>query len=176
VFPDLIGFRPLDGRRLDWALVFDVPGRRPAQRAKRIDGRLPTSLIDLPEAITGAVDRPVYRSLASRDLERGQGTGQPSGEAVAREIGADVLSVEELGLRSAGWTAETPLWLYILRESDVRENGDRLGEVGGRIVTEVLFGVIQEDPESYLALDPAWTPTLPSRDSTFRLVDVLVPG
>jgi len=176
VFPDLIGFRPLDGRRLDWALVFDVPGRRPAQRAKRIDGRLPTSLIDLPEAITGAVDRPVYRSLASRDLERGQGTGLPSGEAVAREIGADVLSVEELGLRSAGWTAETPLWLYILRESDVRENGDRLGEVGGRIVTEVLFGVIQEDPESYLALDPAWTPTLPSRDSTFRLVDVLVPG
>jgi Animal haem peroxidase len=176
VFPDLIGFRPLDGRRLDWALVFDVPGRRPAQRAKRIDGRLPTSLIDLPEAITGAVDRPVYRSLASRDLERGQGTGLPSGEAVAREIGADVLSVEELGLRSAGWTAETPLWLYILRESDVRENGDRLGEVGGRIVTEVLFGVIQEDPESYLALDPAWTPMLPSRDSTFRLVDVLVPG
>ena len=52
VFPDLIGFRPLDGRRLDWALVFDVPGRDPAQRAKRIDGLPPTSLIELPEAIT----------------------------------------------------------------------------------------------------------------------------
>ena len=175
VFPDLIGFRPLDGRRLDWALLFDVSGMRPAQRATRIDGLLPTSLIQLPEAITGAVDRPAYRSLASRDLERGQGTALPSGEAVAREMGADVLSDEELGLSGAGWTAETPLWLYILREAAVRENGDQLGEVGGRIVAEVLYGVIQEDPESYLALDPGWTPTLPSRDATLRLIDLLVP-
>jgi hypothetical protein len=176
LFPDLIGFRPLDGRRLDWGLLFDVPGRGRAQRAKRIDGRLPTSLIELPEAITGAVDRPSYRSLATRDLERGQGTGLPSGEAVARLIGAEVLNDEELGLGAAGWTEETPLWLYILREAAVRENGDRLGEVGGRIVAEVLYGVIREDPESYLALDPDWQPTLPARGRTFRLIDVLVPS
>jgi hypothetical protein len=175
VFPDLIGFRPLDGRRLDWAFFFDVPGRGRAQRAKRIDGLLPTSLIQLPEAITGAVDRPSYRSLAARDLERGQGTGLPSGEAVARLIDADVLSDKALGLRAAGWTGETPLWLYILREAAVREKGNRLGEVGGRIVAEVLYGVIQEDPESYLALEPGWTPTLPSHGGTFRLIDVLVP-
>ena len=86
------------------------------------------------------------------------------------------MTEEELGLRSAGWTPETPLWLYILRESAVRENGDRLGEVGGRIVAEVLYGVIHEDPESYLAVEPGWRPTLPSRDGTFRLSDVLVPA
>src|SRR4029077_16217981 len=63
VFPDLIGFRPLDGRRLDWALLFDVPGRGRAQRAKRIDGRLPTSLIELPAAITGRGDPPAHPSL-----------------------------------------------------------------------------------------------------------------
>jgi Animal haem peroxidase len=175
VFPDLIGFRPLDRRRVDWALLFDVRGRPPAQRAKRIDGLLPTSLIQLPEAIVGDVDRPSYRSLATRDLERGQGTGLPSGEAVARLVGAEVLSSEELGLDRAGWTAEAPLWLYVLREAAVRENGERLGEVGGRIVAEVLYGLIQADPESYLAVESEWVPTLPSRDGTFGLVDVLVP-
>jgi hypothetical protein len=176
VFPDLIGLRPLDGRRLDWALFLDAPGRPPAQRAKRIDGRLPTSLIRLPEAVTGSVDRPSYRSLATRDLERGQGTGLPSGEAVARLVGTGVLSSEEIGLRTAGWTAETPLWIYILREAAVRENGERLGEVGGRIVAEVLYGLIEADPESFLALQPGWTPTLPSHAGTFGLVDVLVPA
>jgi hypothetical protein len=57
----------------------------------------------------------------------------------------------------------------------VRENAERLGEIGGRIVAEVLHGVIKADPESYLAVDPAWMPTLPSRDGTFGIVDVLVP-
>jgi hypothetical protein len=75
----------------------------------------------------------------------------------------------------SGAISETPLWLYILREAAVRENGNQLGAVGGRIVAEVLFAVIQEDPESYLALDPGWTPTLPSSGRSFRLIDVLVP-
>ena len=91
-------------------------------------------------------------------------------------IGADALSDDELGLRERGWQAETPLWLYILREAWVREGGDRLGKVGGVIVAEVLYGVIGLDPESYLAVDPAWTPTLPARDSVFSLGDLLVPA
>jgi hypothetical protein len=176
VFPDLIGFRPLDGRRIDWSLLFDLPGRPPSQRSKPIDGLLPRSPIELPQAITGALDLPAFRSLATRDLERGQGTGLPSGEAVARLLGAEPLNDEELGLRGAGWNDQTPLWLYILREAAARRDGDRLGEVGGRIVAEVLYGVIQIDPDSYLALQPDWTPTLPSRGDAFRLVDVLVPA
>jgi hypothetical protein len=175
VFPELIGFCPVGEYRVDWSLLFDVPGRAPAQRAKRIDGRLPRSLIQLPEALTGAVDDEAYRSLAARDLERGQGTGLPSGEAVARLMGVDVLSEDEAGLRQHGWTNETPLWLYTLLESLARHDGDRLGEVGGRIVAEVLHGVIAADPESYLTLEPAWSPTLPTRGETFRLADLLVP-
>ncbi|MFD0783200.1 peroxidase family protein, partial [Micromonospora azadirachtae] len=39
LFPDLVGFGPLPAdRRLDLAQIFDVPGRPPAQRAKRLDG------------------------------------------------------------------------------------------------------------------------------------------
>ena len=106
VFPDLLGFGPVGDRQVDWSLLFDVPGRSPAQRAKPIDGQLPRSLIELPQAITGAVDEDAYRSLAGRDLERGQGTGLPSGEAVAELIGADVLTDDELGLRAHGWQGD----------------------------------------------------------------------
>jgi hypothetical protein len=176
VFPDLIGFGPVGDRRVDWSQLFDVPGRPAAQRAKRIDGRLPRSLIRLPQAITGAVDEDAYRSLAARDLERGQGTGLPSGEAVARVMGVEVLGEDELGLSADGWHEETPLWLYVLMEACMRHDGDRLGAVGGRITAEVLNGVIAADPESYLAVDPDWTPTLPARGDAFRLVDVLVPA
>jgi hypothetical protein len=132
-------------------------------------------LIELPEAITGAIDDEAYRSLAARDLERGQGTGLPSGEAVAHLLGVDVLTERELDLRHHGWEGETPLWLYILKEASVRQAGDRLGGIGARIVAEVLHGIIAADPESYLALPPDWTPTLPARAGAFRLADLLVP-
>jgi Animal haem peroxidase len=176
VFPDLIGFGPIGDRRVDWTLLFDVPGRAPAQRAKPIDGQLPRSLIELPQAITGAVDEDAYRSLAVRDLERGQGTGLPSGESVARLIGAELLTRDQVGIAALGWSGETPLWLYILREAAVRHDGDRLGDVGSRIVAEVLIGIVAADPESYLALDPSWTPTLPSHGERFGLRDLLVPA
>jgi hypothetical protein len=174
VFPDLAGFRPLAPEYfIDWALLFDVPGRPQAQRAKPIDGQLPVSLLRLPESITGAVEVNAYRSLAARDLQRGMGTGLPSGEAVARAIGARALTRQELELTD--WQDETPLWLYILRESAVRGGGDYLGEVGGRIVAEVIVGIIRTDPESYLINDPSWQPTLPSHvPGTFMIRDLLL--
>jgi hypothetical protein len=176
VFPDLIGFGPVGDRQVDWSLLFDVPGRSAAQRSKPIDGRLPRSLIELPQAITGAVEVEAYHSLAARDLERGLGTELPSGESVALAIGAEPLTADEVGLADQGWTRETPLWLYVLREAAVRHDGERLGEVGGRIVAEVLVGIIRADPESYLSVDPDWTPTLPGHEPTFRLRDILVPA
>ena len=175
VFPDLAGFRPLaPGHVVDWTLLFDVPGRAHAQRAKPIDNRLPASLIRLPESITGAVEVTAYRSLAARDLQRGVGTELPSGEAVAEAIGARPLNRDELAL--GDWSGETPLWLYILREAAAQGGGDRLGEVGGRIVAEVIIGIVRSDPESYLANDPSWRPTLPSHEAdTFKIRDLLVP-
>ena len=126
------GLRPVPPERvLDWWRMFDLPGRPPAQRAKRMDGRLPASLINLPAQITGDVDDEAYHSLATRDLQRGQAIGLPSGEAVARHIGADPLDPADIGLASHGWRDETPLWFYILREADVAGDGDRLG-TGGR--------------------------------------------
>jgi hypothetical protein len=88
LFPDLLGFRPVPAElAVDWTLLFDVEGSPPAQRAKRIDGTLVRSLIDMPIAVTGEVEVDAYRSLAGRDLERGHAYGLPSGEAVATAMG-----------------------------------------------------------------------------------------
>jgi hypothetical protein len=175
LFPDLLGFGPIDpARRIDWSLFFDRAGREPAQRAKRIDGRLPRALVELPAAITGDVELEGYRSLAGRDLQRGFGLGLPSGETVARAFGEEPLDADELGLRDAhGWTDETPLWLYVLKEAEARGDGDRLGPVGGRIVAEVLIGIIGNDPGSYLAVEPGWRPKLASADGMFGMAQLL---
>jgi len=175
MFPDLMGFGPVPPERaIEWQLLFDLPGRPPAQRSKRMDGRLPASLINLPTQLTGEVDEASYHSLAVRDLQRGQAIGLPSGEAVARHIGAAPLEADSVGLASHGWHDETPLWLYILREADAVGGGDRLGPVGGRIVGEVLVGIVAADPESFRAVDPGWRPTLPAAGATFSLADLLL--
>ena len=62
------------------------------------------------------------------------------------------------------WQGETPLWLYILKEALAHTGGDRLGAVGGRIVGEVIVGLIDRDPESWRANDPGWHPTLSDGD------------
>lgn len=136
-----------------------VLGRHPPS-AKKIDGRLARSLIELPLAITGEVEIAAYQSLAVRDLQRGHGLGLASGEAVARRMGEMPLTREETGLDDA-WRHETPLWFYLLKEAEARTGGERLGPVGGRIVAEVLTTIIDRDPASYRAVDPRWTPMLP---------------
>jgi hypothetical protein len=175
LFPDLMGFGPCRvDTEVDLTLSFDVPGHGPAQRAPRIDGRLPSSLIALPEAITGTVEVQAHRSLAVRDLERGGATGLPSGEAVARAMGVDPLSPEETGLDPAVFAAGTPLWLYILKEAEHRAGGERLGPVGGRIVGEVLVGLIGADPAAQRVVDPGWQPTLPAAEpGTFAMADLI---
>ena len=176
LFPDLLGFRPVAAERtIDWDRLFDVPGRPPAQRAKLIDGKLVPSLIALPHAITGEVDIEAYRSLAGRDLQRGHAYGLPSGESVARAMGETPLSRDETALGPAGWSGDTPLWLYVLSEAEHRGDGERLGPVGGRIVAEVLIGIIDADPASYRSRQPDWTPPLPARGERFELTDMLIP-
>jgi hypothetical protein len=173
LFPDLVGFGPITPEhRLDLGQLFDLPGHVPAQRAKKMDGALPTSLIGLPHQVTGDVDVDAYRSLAVRDLMRGAATDLPSGETIAAALGVAPLATDEVG---PGWASGTPLWFYILKEAEARGAGNQLGPVGGRIVAEVLLGLVRADPDSYLSVDPDWTPTLPRYDSaSFGLADLLL--
>ncbi|OLC64983.1 MAG: hypothetical protein AUG06_04370 [Actinobacteria bacterium 13_1_20CM_2_65_11] len=175
LFPDLIGFRPVPANRvIDWSLLFDMLGEPPALRSRPIDACLPDALLNLPVAITGELDDHDYESLAVRDLQRGVATGLPSGESIARLVGEEPLRPDEVGLSGFAWSGETPLWYYLLKEAEVREDGERLGPVGSLIVGEVLLGIVDGDPESFRSVDPTWQPTLPSRTrGRFTVGDLL---
>lgn len=175
IFPDLGGGHQVPHAHvIDWRYFFDVDPSQPPQLSRRIDARLTHALINLPDAVVGTTEIPEYRSLACRDLQRARALDMPSGEAVARAMGAALLTADEVGLQAHGWQGETPLWYYVLKEAEVCGDGVRLGEVGGRIVTEVLIGLLDGDPASYRSAEVEWHPVLPStKPDDFTIVDLL---
>ncbi len=74
-----------------------------------------------------------------------------------------------------GWDDEAPLWFYILKEAEIVGRGRHLGPVGGRIVAEVLVGLLQRDINSYLYLQPLWKPEPPIAPARgqFTMADLL---
>jgi len=59
----------------------------------------------------------------------------------------------------AALKAETPLALPTSIEAErAPRNGERLGPVGGRIVAEVLIGLLANDPQGFLRQRPTWKP------------------
>jgi Animal haem peroxidase len=122
-------------------------------------------------------------NLALRNLRRGVQLGLPSGQSVARAmeirdpLGPDEIATGPDGAvaREHGLHEQTPLWYYILKEAQVRHQGRRLGPVGTTIVSEVLTGLIQGDPQSYLGQrGSGWRPTLPSETAgSFTMADLL---
>ena len=165
---DLRGFRPLpSGFTIDWSFFVEVGDGSNLQHARKIDTKLAERLRHV-----SATDRP--HALAARNLLRGRALGLPTGERVARAMGLEPILIPELGsTRFDGlFNGRAPLWYYILREAEVG-GGERLGPVGGRIVAEVLLGLLKGDRFSYVN-DPTWVPHLPAAKSgTFTLADLV---
>jgi hypothetical protein len=164
------GFRILPPQwTIEWARFFEVAGAgdNERQQTRLIDTRLAGPLMQLPPDVGG--DRP---SLVIRNLMRGARLLLPSGQDVAAHMGITPLSDAELGLPGGG---PAPLWYYVLKEADMQANGRHLGEVGGRIVAEVLLGLLEADPSSYLRLQPTWKPFLPAATTgDFTMGDLIV--
>jgi hypothetical protein len=104
----------------------------------------------------------------------------PSGQAIAGAMRVPALTAGDLSeLQPLGENLQrsTPLQYYILKEAFVTTGGRTLGPVGGRIVGEVIIGQMQLNRNSYLRVDPDWTPTIPDRmgrlPGDFRMVDFL---
>jgi hypothetical protein len=92
---------------------------------------------------------------------------------VAKAMNMPVLAAADLDdLETYHLEARTPLWFYVLREAEVAANGERLGPVGGRIVAEVIIGLINGDAQSYLRQEPDWTHTYGANGS-FTVVDLV---
>jgi heme peroxidase len=167
------GFRA-PRRFVGWQTFFDF-GDGQVKRNKRIDTRISTPLFHLPIGAIASHSGPT--ALPVRTLLRQVTWELPSGQALAHVMGvtglgpADLDELHSLGL---GLERSTPLWYYVLKEAELIEDGLHLGPVGGRLVAEVVIGLLQSDRESYLSYGPRWRPFLPSRDAgDFRMVDFL---
>ena len=176
----LTGFREFPSNwAIDWRLFFDF-GNNPnplsperIQPAYKIDSSLVNPLGHLPPSIGGTIP-----SLAFRNLQRGVTMGIPSGQAVAKKMGLDVIPDAKLKVGKANKDGQTanvsiatlhpsfrnnaPLWFYLLAEAQQAfKNNDtpiQLGAVGGRIVGEVFVGIMQGDKHSFISQDPLWEP------------------
>jgi len=163
-------------RFIGWGTFFNF-GDGNVRQNKRIDSKLSTPLFQLPRSAIAGEGGPI--SLAQRNLLRHITWSLPSGQAISRVLGVpfvqagDLMDLAPFGL---GLENSTPLWFYILREAQVMAQGLTLGPVGGRIVGEVLIGLMQLNRNSYLNAQPNWRPTLPDRvggTGDFKMVDLL---
>jgi Animal haem peroxidase len=147
----LNGFRPLPlAWGIDWSFFLPIDSTLPPdtqelpfskfvrpQHAYRIDTMLVDPLSDLPDLRNET--RPERRSLPVLNLMRGIALGLPSGQAVARRMGIEPLTDQELWLDAGNSTDDAdvdarakvfedhheqlhenaPLWYYILREAEL---------------------------------------------------------
>jgi hypothetical protein len=173
---NLNGGRPVPADLvIDWKNVLPVDPTFAARKPRKIDTRLSPPLASLPASVVPPPDPTVH--LAARNHIRGKRVGLASGQQIAKAMRLTPLTNAKLGLSSdSRWKGEAPLWYYVLKEAELApNNGERLGAVGGRIVAEVLVGLLQRDSTSYLYLDPAWKPAPPIGPATgsFGFVDML---
>jgi hypothetical protein len=172
---DLGGSRSLPASlQIEWEHFFKTTSAF-AQKSKRIDPSLADALTHVP---------PTGSALARLNLRRGRALGLPAGPDVAEAMGEDPLTKDELleplddhidEHERAALRRATPLWYYVLREAELRGGGGlHLGPVGGRIVAEVLHGLLEADPNSYVRERPDWKPDLATdRDGTFTMADLV---
>lgn len=165
---------------IDWRRFFKTGDRDLRNFARTLDTRLVKQLHKLPGFPPGPL-----QSLAVRNLLRGSRIGLPSAqdvvEAMKKKVSVTALTPAEIAsgndgerVVKHGFHRKTPLWYYILKEAEVQGEGERLGEVGSRIVGEVFWGLLQGDENSFVSRQPDWEPRLDSSTpGDFKMVDLL---
>ena len=174
---DLRGGARAARRFIGWQTFFRFPGAQAAnvRSSKSVDTKISTPLFNLPLGAIASGQPPT--SLPQRNLLRHLTWSIPSGQAIANEMGIPPLTsgdLHELAQFGADLERSTPLWYYVLKEAELRSNGAELAGVGARLVAEVFLGLLELNPNSYLARNPGWRPTLPGRVAgSFDMVDLL---
>ena len=174
---DLRGGARAPRRFIGWQTFYDF-GDGNVKPNKRIDTKISTPLFNLPLATIASHEPPT--SLPQRNLLRQVTWSMPSGQSIAGEMDVEPLSRSELSeLRGYGLVCVMPENTSIERrqEAAARANGLTLGPVGGRIVGEVIIGLLQHDRASFLTREPFWKPSLPTLNGQvtgdFRMIDFL---
>ena len=164
---------------IDWRRFYDfTPPANPTgvllNSSRKIDPFIVPALHTLPGG---------GGSLPFRNLRRGVMLGLPAGQDVAAAMRIqNALTPDEIATGPDGAAAKkhnlhtrTPLWYYILKEAEIRGDGERLGPVGAILVAEVFVGLVHGDHQSYLwQRGRNWKPELPSKQAgTFKMTDLL---
>ena len=167
---DLRGFRPLpSGFTIDWSFFFEVGDHSNLQHARKIDTKLAGT----------TPRRPVHQSAAcacrkepapwpspwtSDGRTRRAGDGARADPHPRRSV-QDSSAGSSTAARRSGTTSSGRQRIG---------GGERLGPVGGRIVAEVLLGLLKGDSFSYVNADPTWAPDLPAAEpGKFTLADLV---
>ncbi|WP_327190931.1 heme peroxidase family protein [Streptomyces xinghaiensis] len=160
---------------------------------RRIDTVLVDPLATLPTGTFGGRDGgpapdPLHLNLAFRNLTRAAMVELATGPQLAKEMGIDPLTDEQILTGSGGapldtltaaereeLVAHTPLWFYVLREAEVNpKQPGRLTGVGGNLVAEVFHRAMEGSRHS-IVRDRRWRPTLPARqEGRFTMTDLLL--
>jgi hypothetical protein len=161
----------------EWNRFVDKDSLFADRFARRVDTHLALPLSDMVNQTAGENAGPdvltLLKQLARRNLLRGYRLALPTGQAVAEELGITPLTPDEVvgriadpdkgptelqkAIKDNGFDARTPLWFYVLRESEVKAQGNTLGAVGSRIVAETIIGQVRFDRTSYLN-QTSWSP------------------
>lgn len=165
----------------DWRRMFEMEtvagvaafdrGAVPLNFARTLDTHLAPVLGNLPlddGTVPGPGDTAKRRNLAALNLVRGSRLGLPSGQDVADAIvaagdpRAKAMTPAELleGLPEGTrlvlarheFHQKTPLWYYILKEAENRDD-ERLGPVGSRIILETFLALIRASVVSIFSGD-----------------------
>jgi hypothetical protein len=178
---DLHGGRQLPaGREIDWG-QFVSPLRRAANDdtkfnfPRQIDTLISRSLFNLPIGGAAGAEAAGSNTLAFRNFVRQFFYKTPTGQAVADAMGLPVLSPTD-AINPAlvpGFEKATPLWYYVLKESELA-GAHKLGPTGGRIIADVFIGLMQADPHGIL--HTPFTPPAPFAPTPgqFSIADLLV--
>lgn len=152
---------------VNWNRFFEIDPATPVNLAGRFDPYAAPTLHQLPNV-------PNPTSLAVRNLLRGWSWGLPSGQEMASILEVLTLTPEQILADTGGqlckeasvvepfnFHVDTPLWYYILKESETLHRGEYLGPVGSNILAETIVGILLADSDSFLRINPGWLPTLP---------------
>ncbi len=165
---------------VEWSQFFDINGSH--QLATKLDIKLSSELLSLP-FLPPAVPAE-EKSLATRNLRRGNSFLLPSGQTVANCMEIDQADINRvvdtaqdlIRNQNIDLSSGIPLWFYILVEGGElgRDGvpGEGLGPMGGRIVGEVLYGLLELDEGSFLGSNRNWLPNL-ANNGKFTMKDLI---